>query len=469
MRRWRRPPARRGARAPRARGVVAFDVARERVPCHALLQLHDARLALGGDALEVRDAFLRCALDAARPLRLELGGERLFAEPPRLPHELGGVLRVLGDVFFVRRRRRLAANRRARVPPPRLVAHRLELRLGHLGARERVARRAARRLERRLAPRAPLAQRRKRLLPGGRLFGVHRAGDGALDAPQRLLLRRRELARLRTHALQLTRREHQRFVQARRLGVHAVRLRLGEVGAVRQRGFRSLTPQNFLVSARQRRGGASLRRSMSLDAARSDASSAAAASADAFASASADSADATRAAERRASARARAASSAAAASASASARVFCSDAREASSATCARSASRAACACALAAESAVSSAAASFAASAAADSARAASRRASASARADASRRASSSAASRRSATASSAFGCAASSAHFSSAFSNAAARASATRAAATAVSVSARAAAASSSAAANLLAATADSSLDSRSSLCLA
>ena len=197
MRQWRRRASRRAARA---RAASSRSTSRS-ASCHALLQLHDARLALGGDALEVRDAFLRCALDAARPLRLEFGGERLFAEPPRLPHELGGVLRVLGDVFFVRRRRRLAANRRARVPPPRLVAHRLELRLSHLGARERVARRAARRLERRLAPRAPLAQRRKRLLPGGRLFGVHRAGDGALDAPQRLLLRRRELARLqRTHS-----------------------------------------------------------------------------------------------------------------------------------------------------------------------------------------------------------------------------------------------------------------------------
>ena len=149
---------------------------------------------------------------------------------------------------------------------------------------------------------------------------------------------------------------------------------------MRQRGC-SLTPQNFLVSARQRRGGVAAalhvlgrgaeRRQLGGGGVRGR----------------------LRVGERRLGgrdARRRRRASAARArgvlrrrgGASASARVFCSDAREASSATCARSASRAACACALAAESAVSSAAASFAASAAADSARAASRRASASARA---------------------------------------------------------------------------------------
>ena len=60
-----------------------------------LLELHDACFALGGDALEVRDALLRGALDAQSPLRLQLRGESLLAQPTRLAEEIGGgVVRV---------------------------------------------------------------------------------------------------------------------------------------------------------------------------------------------------------------------------------------------------------------------------------------------------------------------------------------------------------------------------------------
>ena len=125
--------ATRPLRAQRARGVGDARVARSASGGRALLgrTTRDSRSA----ATRSRCATLRAARSTRRALCASLGGERLFAEPAALPHERSAACSVSSETFFSFGDFGARRARRARVPPPRLVAHRLELRLSHLGAR----------------------------------------------------------------------------------------------------------------------------------------------------------------------------------------------------------------------------------------------------------------------------------------------------------------------------------------------
>ena len=270
MRRWRRRPARRGAAAGARARVVALDVARERVvPCHALLQLH---------ARDSRSAATRSRARRVPALRARRGApsaprawrraplRRAAASPARARRRAPCPRRR----FFLRTQRRrlaLSAARARPAAPPRRAS--LSSCVSATSARAR-ARRSSRRARASRAPprRAlPLAQRRKRLRPGGRLSGSNAAGDGALDAAGSSCAAaswRASNARTPADAPR---------APALRAGASPRRAcgpppPLGEVGAVRQRGFRSLTlrriPRWRAQAPRRRRCGAG-----ALDAARS--------------------------------------------------------------------------------------------------------------------------------------------------------------------------------------------------------